>query len=175
MTSPWERAQRAVSPVVAAADLELDDLRVATAGRRRVVTVVVDADDGVALDALAAVSQAISDALDAADALGDQPYVLEVTSPGVDRPLTQPRHWSRNVGRLVDVALASGVRLTARIAAADGSGADVVVQSQPTKGAPITLTPRRLEFTEITSAVVQVEFNRAEDAAGDEGDDNRGH
>ena len=71
------------------------------AGRRSVVRVVVDRDGGVDLDAVAEVSRAVSEALDGADDLGSSPYVLEVTSPGVDRPLTAPRHWRRNAGRLV--------------------------------------------------------------------------
>ena len=73
----------------------------AKAGRRSVVRVIVDSDGGVDLDAVADVSKAVSDALDEADPLGEQPYVLEVTSPGVDRPLTEPRHWRRNIGRKV--------------------------------------------------------------------------
>ena len=175
MSSSPERVRRAVAPAVAAVGLELEDVQVVTAGRRRMVTVVVDAESGVALDALAAVSEAVSDALDASDALGAQPYVLEVTSPGVDRPLTQPRHWRRNVGRLAAVTLADGAQLTARIEAAEDGGVDVLVERQSTKGAPISRTPRHLAYAEIAAAVVQVEFNRAADAAADEGDEDRGH
>lgn len=175
MTSPSERVQRAVAPAVAAAGLDLEDVQVVVAGRRRVVTVVVDTEHGVALDSLAAVSQALSDALDASDALGSQPYVLEVTSPGVDRPLTQPRHWRRNVGRLVEVTLADGARVAARVEAVDDAGVDAVVERQSAKGARVTRTPRRLDFDEIASAVVQVEFNRASDEDTDRGDDDRGH
>jgi ribosome maturation factor RimP len=175
MTSPSERVTRAVAPAVAAAGLDLEDVQVAAAGRRRVVTVVVDTEGGVALDSLAAVSQALSDALDSSDALGAQPYVLEVTSPGVDRPLTQPRHWRRNIGRLVEVTLADGSRVAARIEAVDDAGVEVVVERQTTKGARVTHTPRRLDFAEIASAVVQVEFNRAADEAADEEDEDRGH
>ncbi len=175
MTSPSERVTRAVAPAVAAAGLDLEDVQVVTAGRRRVVTVVVDTEGGVALDDVAAVSQALSEALDASDALGAQPYVLEVTSPGVDRPLTEPRHWRRNVGRLVEVTLADGDRMVARIAAVDDAGVEVVVERQATKGAPVTKAPRRLDFAEIASALVQVEFNRAPDEAPDDEDEDRGH
>jgi ribosome maturation factor RimP len=92
-----------VEPVVASAGYDLEDVLVTTAGRRSVVRVVVDRDGGIDLDAVAEVSRAVSDALDAADAFADSAYTLEVTSPGTDRPLTEPRHWRRNIGRLVEV------------------------------------------------------------------------
>jgi ribosome maturation factor RimP len=90
-----------VEPVVVAAGYDLEEVSTTRAGRRSVVRIVVDRDGGVDLDAVADVSRAVSEALDATDSFGDQPYVLEVTSPGVDRPLTEPRHWRRNVGRMV--------------------------------------------------------------------------
>jgi ribosome maturation factor RimP len=90
-----------VEPAVVELGYDLEEVTVAKAGRRSVVRVVVDIDGGVDLDAVADVSKRISAALDEADPLGEQPYVLEVTSPGVDRPLTEPRHWRRNVGRKV--------------------------------------------------------------------------
>jgi len=95
-----------LAPVVSATGHDLEDVNVTSAGRRSLVRVVVDADGGVDLDAVAEVSRVVSEALDA-DAPGGPafagPYVLEVTSPGVDRPLTEPRHWRRAVGRLVQV------------------------------------------------------------------------
>lgn len=92
-----------VEPVVTAAGFDLEDVVITAAGRRSVVRVVVDRDGGIDLDAVADVSRAVSDALDAKDVFGASAYTLEVTSPGVDRPLTEPRHWRRNVGRLVEV------------------------------------------------------------------------
>lgn len=92
-----------LSPVVSLAGYDLEAVEVSTAGRRSVVRVIVDRDGGVDLDAVADVSRAVSDALDATDAFGESAYVLEVTSPGVDRPLTEVRHWRRNVGRMVEV------------------------------------------------------------------------
>jgi ribosome maturation factor RimP len=91
-----------VEPVVAAAGYDLEDVTTTAAGRRSVVRVVVDRDGGVDLDDVAELSRAISQRLDDADPVGDAAYTLEVTSPGVDRPLTEPRHWRRNVGRLVE-------------------------------------------------------------------------
>jgi ribosome maturation factor RimP len=96
-----ERLHAALTPVVAAAGFDLEDVAVTSAGRRSVIRVVVDRDGGVDMDAIAAISRVVSDALDGSDVTGDAAYTLEVTSPGVDRPLTQPRHWRRAAGRLV--------------------------------------------------------------------------
>jgi ribosome maturation factor RimP len=95
------RLRELVEPVVVAAGYDFETVSVSKAGRRSVVRVVVDSDEGVDLDAVAEISRGVATVLDDADPLGEQPYVLEVTSPGVDRPLTEPRHWRRNVGRKV--------------------------------------------------------------------------
>jgi len=95
--------ERLLEPVVRAAGLDLESVRVGSAGRRRLLRLVVDADGGVDLDNIALVSREASARLDDTGAMGEAPYTLEVSSPGVDRPLTQPRHWRRAVGRLVRV------------------------------------------------------------------------
>ena len=111
-----EHLMEVLAPVVSATGHDLEDLTVTAAGRRSLVRVVVDADGGIDLDAVADISRAISDALDAeaGDAPGGAafagPYVLEVTSPGVDRPLTEQRHWRRAVGRLVEVGVGDSHR-----------------------------------------------------------------
>src|ERR1700734_80601 len=92
-----------IEPVVAAAGMDLETVRMTVAGKRRLLRIVVDSDHGVSLDDAADVSRDISVLLDASNALGDVPYTLEVSSPGVDRPLTEPRHWRRAAGRLVKV------------------------------------------------------------------------
>lgn len=97
------RLSALIEPVLHALDMDLEAVRLARAGRRRVLRIIVDADGGVDLDAIAEVSREVSAKLDAEDAMGDAPYTLEVSSPGVDRRLTQPRHWRRAVGRLVIV------------------------------------------------------------------------
>jgi len=99
--------ERLLEPTVRAAGMDLESVRVGSAGRRRLLRVVVDADGGVSLDDIALVSREVSARLDATGAMGEAPYTLEVSSPGVDRPLTAPRHWRRAVGRLVRVPLAS--------------------------------------------------------------------
>lgn len=96
-----------LTPAVAAAGYDLEGLQVTKAGRRMLVRVLVDKDGGISLDDVAVVSKACSKALDEADSTGgpfaEAAYTLEVSSPGVDRPLTEPRHWRRNIGRLVAV------------------------------------------------------------------------
>lgn len=139
-----------LTPVVAATGYDLEDLTVTAAGRRNLVRVVVDGDGGVDLDAVADVSRAVSDALDAeGDANFAGPYVLEVTSPGVDRPLTEPRHWRRAVGRLVQVPLA-GRTVTARVVAASNAG--VTLESDGSRA--------EFAFGDLGAGRVQVEFNR---------------
>ena len=143
---------------------ELVTPAVTAAGRRSVVRVVVDKDGGVTLDDVAEVSRALGEALDAADeadpALLGPSYVLEVSSPGVDRPLTEPRHWRRNVGRLVVASLTDGGERTGRVARADE--ATVVLSVD---GAEQVLT-----YAELVRGTVQVEFSRKDDPAEDTDD-----
>src|SRR6266571_2177117 len=104
-----------IDPVIAAAGMDLESVRVSAAGRRRMLRVVVDSDRGVSLDDAATISRKLSAALDAAPVMGDFPYTLEVSSPGVDRPLTDPRHWRRAVGRLVQVTAAEAGPISGRV------------------------------------------------------------
>ncbi|HYZ57205.1 MAG TPA: ribosome maturation factor RimP, partial [Streptosporangiaceae bacterium] len=93
-----DRVTKLAAAVVGALGMELESVRLTTAGRRRLLRVVVDSDRGVSLDDAALASRELSSKLDASDVMGEMPYTLEVSSPGVDRPLTQPRHWQRAVG-----------------------------------------------------------------------------
>ena len=171
-----------IEPVVGAAGYDLEDLVVTPAGRRSVVRVVVDRDEGVTLDDIAEVSRAVSDVLDSNDdGMGRTPYVLEVSSPGVDRPLTEPRHWRRNTGRLVTVAVGpsgSAEQVTGRITAVTDSGVTLAVEGRGKPGAKKRPpTPRDVPWRELGAARVQVEFGRADaaedhsDLAADEDDD----
>jgi ribosome maturation factor RimP len=169
-TTQSERLRALLEPLVGEAGLELEDVKVTVAGRRRQLMVVVDAEDGVQLDAVAELSRAMSQALDASDAMGEAEYVLEVTSPGTDRPLTEPRHFRRNTGRLVKLQLKERGELIARIMAVDDAGLDLEVPG--VKGRKPK--PARADFAEIARARVEIEFNRksgAEDGADDETDD----
>lgn len=159
------RLTELLAPVVTNAGFDLEALTVSPAGKRSVVRVLVDKDGGVTLDDVADVSRVLSDALDAADeqdpSLLGTSYVLEVSSPGVDRPLTEPRHWRRNVSRLVAVTLAGGGTVQGRVLRA---GEDEVVLD-------VGGTERALPWGEVVKGAVQVEFGRpggAQDAEDDE-------
>jgi len=157
-----------IEPVVGGAGYDLEELVVTPAGRRSVVRVVVDRDEGVTLDDIAQVSKAVSEVLDANDdGMGRTPYVLEVTSPGVDRPLTDPRHWRRNTGRLVTVAVGpsgSTDTVTGRITAVGDDGVTLAVEAKGKPGAkkrPPTARP--VPWAELGAGRVQVEFGRGAD------------
>jgi ribosome maturation factor RimP len=147
-----------LTPVVSERGLDLEDVAVTPAGKRRLLRVVVDQDGGVGLDTVAEVSTAVSAVLDETDAMGGTPYVLEVTSPGVDRPLTAPRHWRRNRTRLVRVATAEGTALEGRLVEVDDEGIGVESDGGLT----------RLAWERVSSGRVQVEFNRKAATEGDE-------
>jgi ribosome maturation factor RimP len=132
------------------AGYDLEAVDVGPAGRRRLVRVAIDKDGGVTMDEVAEATRTVSAMLDESDALGEQPYTLEVTSPGVDRPLTLPRHWRRNQGRLVSVQLKGGEQVDGRVSAAS----ELEVELQTDTGS------RTIALSEVAKARVQVEFNR---------------
>jgi ribosome maturation factor RimP len=169
-----------IEPVIGAAGYDLEELVVTPAGRRSVVRVVVDRDQGVTLDDVAEVSRVVSAVLDDNDGeMGRAPYVLEVTSPGVDRPLTEPRHWRRNLGRMVavPVGVAGSVeQLTGRITAVDDTGVTLAVEGRGKPGAKKRPPePRQVPWGALGGGRVQVEFGRAgadpeSDGQGDGGE-----
>jgi ribosome maturation factor RimP len=148
-----ERLRAAIEPVLAAAQYDLEDLVVSRAGNRSVVRVVVDSDQGVDSDVIADLSRDISVGLDEAEAadgpLTSRGYTLEVSSPGIDRPLTQPRHWRRNRGRLVTVRVGPTTR-TGRVLAADDNGVRLDVAGEV----------HDLTYAELGPGKVQIEFGR---------------
>lgn len=145
-----DRVRSALDPVVSAAGFDLEDVAVVAAGRRNVIRVVVDRDGGLDLDAVAEVSRVVSDALDGSDVTGSAAYTLEVTSPGVDRPLTDPRHWRRAVGRLVVAGAVAG-----RIVSADDTGVTFDADGDE----------RTIPYADLPAGKVQVEFGRAGEPA----------
>ncbi|MEU7821944.1 ribosome maturation factor RimP [Catellatospora sp. NPDC049133] len=166
-TSPAElaarraRLQAVIDPVVAGTGYDLEELSVKQVGRRHLVQVVIDGDGGVGLDAIADVSRAVSRALDEAEESGTDlimgEYQLEVSSPGVDRPLTLPRHWARNVGRLVKVK-AGEKSLTGRVLDADADGITLDVDGKE----------HALSFDALGPGRVQVEFKRMNEISDEE-------
>ncbi|GGZ47758.1 ribosome maturation factor RimP [Streptomyces inusitatus] len=155
-TTQSERLRGLLEPLVSAADLDLEEIEVSRAGRRSQLRIIVDSDDGATLDACAELSRAISDKLDETDVMGDGEYVLEVSSPGAERPLTEHRHYARAVGRLARFHLHEGGEVVARILTVDDEGLDTEVPG--VKGRKPTA--RRIAFGEIDRARVEIEFNR---------------
>ena len=162
MTASAARLREHLRPELTAVGYDLEDLSVAAAGRRSVVRVVVDKDGGVTLDDVADVSRTISDVLDRVDesepGLLGATYVLEVSSPGVDRPLTAPRHWRRNVRRLVTATLREGAPVTGRVLSADEEAVTLDVSGEQ----------RVLAYADVVRGTVQVEFGRKDDEAEEE-------
>jgi ribosome maturation factor RimP len=150
-----------VEPVVAAAGYDLEELSVVRMGRRFVVRVTIDRDGGVPLDGIAEVARAVSNALDEAEAAGGEvvagEYQLEVSSPGVDRPLTAPRHWRRNVGRLVKVKV-TGAGVIGRVTAADDAGVTLDVDGNQ----------REVPYADLGAGRVEIEFSRIDDIPDDD-------
>ncbi len=154
----------ALAPVVQGVGLELEDVEVRAVGRRLVLRVLVDSDHGVTLDEVATASTAVAEALEHTDVLGDEPYTLEVSSPGVDRPLTLPRHWVRSLGRLVAVTRSGGPALTGRITSVTDTEVDLEVDEKGRKRHVV------IPLADITRAVVQVEFSRSAPEQSDAAD-----
>ncbi len=179
-TPDTDKIIRVVEPVVHALGMDLESVKVTSAGRRRLLRLVVDSDGGVSLDDAALASRELSAKLDASDVMGDMPYTLEVSSPGVDRPLTQPRHWQRAVGRLVRVpvtpaaaqarsapvpgksagkpghgksAPAAGGAVQGRVVAADASEVTLDIDGEH----------RRFGYAALGAGAVQIEFDRPEE------------
>src|SRR5208283_5430726 len=151
---------RVAEPVVHALGMDLESVKVTTAGRRRLLRMVVDSDGGVSLDDAALASRELSVKLDASDVMGEMPYTLEVSSPGVDRPLTEPRQWQRAVGRLVRVPLApsgvghakpghgkpGGAAVQGRVVAADAAGVTLDIDG----------AHRRFDYAALGAGTVQI-------------------
>lgn len=152
-----EQVSELVADLLAGTGHDLEEVTVTAAGRRSVVRVVVGSDAPLDLDAVAELSRRVSDVLDAQEAFGEAPYTLEVTSPGVDRPLTAPRHWRRARGRRV-TATVDGEELTARVGELAGGTVALVL---PGDDGPVV---REVALDAVTAAVVEIEF-RAPDPA----------
>ena len=149
------RIAEVLTEPLAATGLDVEAIDLTPAGKRRLLRVAVDKDGGVTLDDIAEATKEVSRVLDGpegSDVMGEQPYTLEVTSPGTDRPLTHPRHWRRNQGRLVTVTLADGRTVTGRITGSDDTRAVLDVDGNRDE----------IGFVDVKKAKIQIEFNRKE-------------
>jgi len=151
---PEDQCREIASQVCVKALVDLEDFTITKAGRREVVRVVVDRDGGIDLDLIADLSRKISEDFDSTFESMDFPYVLEVSSPGVDRPLTEMRHWRRAIGHLVKIELkaANDPRIY-RVAGVEGEAVTLTDSNGEVEIIPVSV---------INSAVVQIEFNRGE-------------
>jgi ribosome maturation factor RimP len=147
-----DRLAEVLTEPLAAAGLDVEAIEITPAGKRRMLRVAVDKDGGVTMDDIAEATKEVSRVLDGSDVMGEQPYTLEVTSPGTDRPLTLPRHWRRNAGRLVKVAARDGAGVTGRILRSDDQSATLDVDGQE----------QTVAYADVTKARIQIEFNKKE-------------
>ncbi len=145
-----DRLAEELTGPISALGLDLEAVDLTSAGKRRVLRVAIDRDGGVTMDDIADATREVSRILDDTDLMGRQAYTLEVSSPGVDRPLTLPRHWRRNTGRLVKVSPREGEPVTGRIVATDDEGAVLDVEG----------SERRVEYAGVKKAKVQIEFKK---------------
>jgi ribosome maturation factor RimP len=145
-----DRLAEELSAPVGALGLDLEAVDLSSAGKRRVLRVAVDKDGGVTMDDIAEATRAVSTTLDSRDLMGERTYTLEVSSPGVDRPLTLPRHWRRNQGRLVKVTPHEGEPVTGRITTSDDDAAVLDVEG----------AEQRVPFDQVSKARIQVEFKK---------------
>ena len=134
----------AIRPIIEATGNYLEELSITSAGKVKILTVIIDSDTHLNLDQVTAVTKEISEIIEALEGLGDGAFTLEVTSPGLDRPLTKPRHWRKNLDRLVKIIMTSGQEVTGRIG--EATETTVLVDSQ------------KVSYEDIKRAVLEVEF-----------------
>lgn len=138
-----------LTPAVKSAGFILEEVKVTPAGKRRIIAVIIDGEErNPSLDEVTVVSKRVSEILDNYSQLGELPFTLEVTTPGVDRPLTHERHWRKNIGRLVKVTTMAGESFTSRITSVSNTAAQ--------------LESGEIQFSDVKRAQVEIEFNRKE-------------
>lgn len=146
-----------ITPALHQAGYFLEDVNLVTPGNHRIVTVIVDGESALNLDQVTVASKLVSELMDEATFMGETPFTLEVTSPGIDRPLTLPRHFAKNVTRLLKVTKTDGIVVTGRITSNTDSEVTLsVVEKKETKEVVVALA-------DIKRAVVEIEFNRKDE------------
>jgi ribosome maturation factor RimP len=135
-----------ITPALEALGFYLEDVTITSAGRRSMLTVIVDGDTHLSLDQVTAATKGISEIVEGIQSLGQTPFTLEVTSPGLDRPLTKPRHWRKNIDRLVKVILLDGSEVKGRV--------------KYTSETSATIEEQVVNFTDIKRATLEIEFKQ---------------
>jgi ribosome maturation factor RimP len=149
-----DQVSELISPALHQAGYFLEDVNIVSPGQHRIVTVIVDGESGLNLDQVTVASKLVSELLDAASFMGETPFTLEVTSPGIDRPLTLPRHFAKNVDRLLKVTKTDGVTITGRILSNTENGVTLsITEKKEVKEVTVALA-------DIKRATVEIEFNR---------------
>ena len=143
-----------IEPAVSAQGYFLEEVQLVSPGKHRIVTCIVDGQIPLNLDQVTSVSRVISEILDESPIMGDTPFTLEVTSPGIDRPLTKPRHFAKNNDRLLKVTKTDGEVVTGRILA--NTDRDVTLSVTIKK----EISEVVVAYADIKRAVVEIEFNR---------------
>jgi ribosome maturation factor RimP len=141
-----EEISAAITPALTNLGFYLEDITITSAGRRSLLTIIVDGDTHLSLDQVTIATKAIGEIIESIQSLGQAPFTLEVTSPGLDRPLTKPRHWRKNIDRLVKVVLLDSKEITGRVKAATESNA--------------TIDDQVINFTDIKRAKLEIEFKQ---------------
>ena len=139
-----EDISAAIRPIIEVSGNYLEELTITSAGKVKILTVIVDSDSHLNLDQITAVTKEISEVIETLEELGDSAFTLEVTSPGIDRPLTKPRHWRKNFDRLVKITMTSGKYFQGRIG--EATETNVLVGDQ------------KVSFEDIKRAVLEIEF-----------------
>jgi ribosome maturation factor RimP len=141
-----EEISAAITPALSDLGFYLEDITITSAGRRSMLTVIVDGDTHLSLDQVTVATKAISEIVENIQSLGQAPFTLEVTSPGLDRPLTKPRHWRKNTDRLVKIVLLDGKEIKGRVKDATEISA--------------TIDEQVIKFSDIKRATLEIEFKQ---------------
>ena len=139
-----EDISAAITPALEALGFYLEDVTIISAGRRSMLTVIVDGDTHLSLDQVTSATKAIGEIVESVQSLGETPFTLEVTSPGLDRPLTKVRHWQKNINRLVKVVLLDGSEIKGRIKDVNEVNA--------------TVDEKNINYSDIKRATLEIEF-----------------
>ena len=142
-----EQVAAAITPAIESLGFYVEDIAITSAGKRSMLTVIVDGDTHLSLDQVTVATKAISEIVENLPTLGNNPFTLEVTSPGLDRPLTKPRHWQKNKDRLIKIILNDGKEIMGRIK--DSTQSAVTVDEQVINFADMKRATLEIEFKQV--------------------------